>query len=70
MDWLGDNREKIGYEKAGIMRQNIPTVYGEMDPPNSIKDSAFDKGADLIVMGEEYFSDHQMDYGIGKEGII
>ena len=55
MDWLGDNREKIGYEKAGIMRQNIPTVYGEMDPPNSIKDSAFDKGADLIVMGEDYF---------------
>ena len=42
MDWLGDNREKIGYEKAGLMRQNIPTVYGEMDPPNSFKDRAFD----------------------------
>ena len=53
-DWLGDNREKIGYEKAGIMRYNIPTVYGEMDPPNSIKDSALDKGADLILMGEDF----------------
>ncbi len=54
MDWLGDNREKIGYEKAGIMRHNVPTVYGEMDPPNSIKDSALDKGADLILMGEDF----------------
>ncbi len=54
MDWLGDNREKIGYEKAGIMRHSIPTVYGEIDPPNSIKDSAFHKGADLILMGEDY----------------
>ena len=53
-DWLGDTREKIGYEKAGIMRDNIPTVYGEMDPPNSIKDMASEKGADLIVMGEDY----------------
>ena len=54
MDWLGDDREKIGYEKAGIMRDNIPTVYGEMNPPNSIKDTALDKGADLILMGEDY----------------
>ena len=61
MDWLGDNREKIGYEKAGIMRHNIPTVYGEMDPPNSIKDTAFDKGADLIVMGEDYFYENSLN---------
>ena len=61
MDWLGDNREKIGYEKAGIMRHNIPTVYGEMDPPNSIKDTAFDKGADLILMGEDYIYENSLN---------
>ena len=61
VDWLGDNREKIGYEKAGIMRDNIPTVYGELDPPKSIKDTAFDKGADLVVMGEDYFYENSLD---------
>ena len=61
MDWLGDNREKIGYEKAGIMRDNIPTVYGEMDPPNSIKDMASEKGADLIVMGEDFISENSLN---------
>jgi len=61
MDWLGDSREKIGYEKAGIMRDNIPTVYGELDPPNSIKDTAFDKGADLILMGEDYSYENSLN---------
>ena len=61
MEWLGDNREKIGYEKAGIMRHNIPTVYGEMDPPNSIKDTALDKGADLILMGEDYIYENSLN---------
>ncbi len=61
MDWLGDSREKIGYEKAGIMRDNIPTVYGELDPPNSIKDTAFDKSADLILMGEDYSYENSLN---------
>ena len=61
MDWLGDNREKIGYEKAGIMRDTIPTVYGELDPPSSIRDTAFDKGADLIVMGEDYIYENSLN---------
>ncbi len=29
VDWLGDDREKIGYEKAGILRKGIPLIYGE-----------------------------------------
>ncbi len=34
--FLGDNREVIGREKAGIFRKNIPVVIGEPDCPNSI----------------------------------
>ena len=37
VDWLGDTREKIGYEKAGILRQGIPVVYGEEDMPVSVQ---------------------------------
>ena len=61
MDWLGDSKEKIGHEKAGIMRDNITTVYGELDPPNSIKDIAHDKGADLIIMGEDYIYENSLN---------
>ena len=36
-DWLGDNREVIGIEKAGILRKHGKLVYGESDMPNSIQ---------------------------------
>jgi dihydrofolate synthase/folylpolyglutamate synthase len=36
-DWLGDTREVIGIEKAGILRRNGKLVYGEIDMPSSIQ---------------------------------
>lgn len=36
VEFLGDNREVIGREKAGIFRANIPVVIGEPDCPQSI----------------------------------
>lgn len=33
MDWLGDTREAIALEKAGIMREGGKAVIGEFDPP-------------------------------------
>jgi dihydrofolate synthase/folylpolyglutamate synthase len=36
-DWLGDTREVIGIEKAGILRRNGKLVYGESDMPSSIQ---------------------------------
>ena len=32
-DWLGDTRELIAIEKAGILRKGIPVVCAERDPP-------------------------------------
>lgn len=40
VEFLGDNREMIGREKAGIFRANIPVVIGEPDCPQSILDYA------------------------------
>lgn len=34
--FLGDTREKIGYEKAGIFRPHVPAVCGDVDPPRSV----------------------------------
>ncbi|QIM66677.1 bifunctional folylpolyglutamate synthase/dihydrofolate synthase [Mannheimia granulomatis] len=38
--FLGDNREDIGREKAGIFRENIPVIIGEPNCPNSIREMA------------------------------
>lgn len=40
IEFLGDNREQIGREKAGIFRANIPVIIGEPDCPQSILEHA------------------------------
>ena len=35
-DWLGDNREVIGAEKAGVMRADKPAIIGDFEPPESV----------------------------------
>lgn len=40
VDFLGDNREKIGFEKAGIFRTNKPVIIGEPNVPQSMLDHA------------------------------
>lgn len=37
VDWLGDNVEDIGSEKAGILRDGITLVYGADAMPNSVQ---------------------------------
>ena len=36
--WLGDSREKIGFEKAGVLRVGIPVVCNDSQPPQSVLD--------------------------------
>jgi len=54
MEYLGDTREKIGFEKAGIFRKNCPAVCGDPVPPQSLIDHANKIGADLWLMGRDY----------------
>ena len=37
VDWLGDNVEAIGAEKAGILRDGISVIYGATEMPNSVQ---------------------------------
>ena len=39
-EWLGDDRESIAVEKAGILRQGIPLVCGDPKPPSSLQNRA------------------------------
>ncbi|ATZ95149.1 MULTISPECIES: bifunctional tetrahydrofolate synthase/dihydrofolate synthase [Dickeya] len=53
-DWLGNDRESIGREKAGIFRGNRPAVVGEPDMPASIAAVAQEKGAQLFRRGSDW----------------
>jgi dihydrofolate synthase/folylpolyglutamate synthase len=53
-DWLGDDVETIGREKAGIMRSSRPTVFASHDIPRSVLDTAASVGAELLVAGRDY----------------
>lgn len=58
--FLGDDREKIGFEKAGICRPNIPLVVGETDCPDSIKQVANQLNCQAMYTGKD-FSYTQID---------
>ncbi|MCM2297096.1 bifunctional tetrahydrofolate synthase/dihydrofolate synthase [Rhodoferax sp.] len=51
---LGDSREAIGYEKAGIMRTDKPVVVSDPLPPQSVLDRALEVGADLWRVGVDF----------------
>ena len=54
-DWLGEDREAIGFEKAGIARAWTPLVLGEDDPPASVLRHAYAIGASAIRAGCDFF---------------
>ena len=53
-DWLGDTRELIGREKAGILRSARPAVCGDLQMPVSIAEAAERLGAPLYRQGQEF----------------
>jgi dihydrofolate synthase/folylpolyglutamate synthase len=54
-DYLGDDREKIGFEKAGIARAWRPLVLGEDDPPSSVLGHAYAIGASTWRANNDFF---------------
>ncbi|MFZ0487343.1 MAG: folylpolyglutamate synthase/dihydrofolate synthase family protein, partial [Arenicellales bacterium] len=54
MQWLGKDRETIGYEKAHIMRGGRTSVYSGPCPPDSVWDHASRIGTRLLVAGRDY----------------
>lgn len=53
-DWLGDTREKIGFEKAGIFREKIPVVVGDPNPPHTVIEQAEKLNTESHWQGKEF----------------
>lgn len=54
MDYLGDTREAIGFEKAGIYRAGKPAMCGDPQPPVTLLEHAQAIGARLLIQGRDY----------------
>lgn len=54
VDWLGETRESIGYEKAGVFRKDTPAIIGDLDPPLSLLDYAVEIGTPLFKVDKEF----------------
>ena len=61
-DYLGDTREAIGREKAGVMRTSKPCICGDQDPPKSLLSYAKEINTPLTLVSESYKN------AIGLEG--
>ena len=71
IDWLGDDRESIGYEKAGIFRAEKPVICNEREVPDSVLMHADELHSVFILAGRDYdvvnddlnFAGHGLDHG-------
>ena len=67
-DWLGPDRESIGWEKAGIFRSGRPGVCGDPQPPTSVVTHAAQLGVSLYQQGREFGWQPQGEEGWGWWG--
>ena len=69
MAYLGNTREAIAFEKAGIFRTNASAICADPVPPQSLIDHAKAIGADLWLMGKDYsFEGDQQQWGWSGRG--
>ncbi len=52
--WLGEDIESIAYEKAGVMRNGVPTVFAADRAPAAILEQAEARSAKLELAGRDY----------------
>ncbi len=53
-DYLGNTREAIGFEKAGIFRSGKPAICSDPHPPQSLIDHASSIDAQLRMLGRDF----------------
>ncbi|MEE4106164.1 bifunctional tetrahydrofolate synthase/dihydrofolate synthase [Pseudomonas viridiflava] len=61
-DWLGDTRESVAFEKAGIFRAGRPALCGDVDPPEPLLAKARELGCPLLLRGQDF------DLSVGPQG--
>jgi len=58
-DWLGEDRESIGKEKADIFKLHKPVIIGQHEVPNSVHEKILETKNQTFCVGKEF--DYQVD---------
>jgi len=70
MEYLGNDRDSIGREKAGIFRAGRPAVVSDPQPPQSVLDTAESLGCRLFVSGRDFgFSGDRTQWAYWGAGV-
>jgi dihydrofolate synthase/folylpolyglutamate synthase len=68
-EFLGNDRESIGREKAGIMRSAKPVVISDPVPPTSLLEYAEQVGAEVWLIGRDFnFSGDKQQWSFAVRG--
>ncbi|MBA2656538.1 MAG: bifunctional tetrahydrofolate synthase/dihydrofolate synthase [Tatlockia sp.] len=62
-EYLGNNKEAIGYEKAGVLRRNKPFIFADENPPTTV----IERGLALKALA--YFYKRDYDYCLNDDQI-
>ncbi|AFZ83623.1 dihydrofolate synthase [Candidatus Kinetoplastibacterium blastocrithidii (ex Strigomonas culicis)] len=54
VEWLGESREAIGFEKAHIYRKNKPAICGDISPPSSLLNYAYRIDSELLLINRDF----------------
>lgn len=53
-DFLGDTRESVAFEKAGILRAGKPALCGDLNPPQPLLDKADALNCPFLLRGRDF----------------
>jgi len=67
-DWLGNDRDSIGREKAGIFRAGRPAIIGDGSAPRGLLNAADRAGANVRIAGRDFSAEVGRGGWLWKEG--
>ncbi len=59
--FLGNDRESIGFEKAGVLRRGVKVVLNDADPPQSVLAEIERLACQCVRIGRDYHLDQRED---------
>ena len=68
-DWLGNDRDSIGREKAGVLRAEGVAVIGELNPPQSVLHKAAELGCKTVMVKRDYHYSQQQKHSWQWQGV-
>ncbi|SEM53310.1 dihydrofolate synthase / folylpolyglutamate synthase [Pseudomonas sp. ok272] len=74
VDYLGDTRELVAYEKAGIFRQGKPALCGDLNPPQPLLDKVRELNCPFFLRGRDFdlgITEHHWQWrGVDSQGQV